>query len=47
MIILQFLDLWLLIAERTGRTLLNRKESEFHLQRIIDQELPDQGLSFL
>jgi len=47
MIILKFLDLRFLIAQGTGRVLLNRKESEFHFQRIIDQELPDQRFSFL
>jgi hypothetical protein len=47
MIISQFLNLRLLIAEGTGWILLNRKEPEFHLQRIIDQELPNQEFPFL
>jgi hypothetical protein len=46
-IIFEPLDLRLLVAKRTGRILPDRKCLKFHIERIVNQKLTDQGLSLL
>jgi hypothetical protein len=46
MIVHESLDLWLSIAERTGRTLPDWKCLEFHIKRIVNQKLTNQRLPF-
>ena len=46
MIIGQLLDLRVFIAEGTGWTFFNLKQFKVNLQRIVNQELTDQGFTF-
>jgi hypothetical protein len=46
-IIFEPLDLRLLVAKRAGRILPDLKRLKFHIERIVNQKLTDQGLSLL